>query len=133
VSIARCPTHLAESLYYKRSNARPHGKITVNIIDQCQKLFCRIIVMTLAQPARISSSKPRKEHKMELVRRYWAMGQLCRQQAVFHPEMAWHWLAQAQRWEGLAETEIALLFRECHSFADAARSELSRFSRSEAA
>jgi hypothetical protein len=33
------------------------------------------------------------------------MGQLCRQQAVFHPEASWHWLGQAERWENLAENE----------------------------
>jgi hypothetical protein len=42
---------------------------------------------------------------MENVRRYRAMGQLCRQQAVFHPEASWHWLGQAERWENLAENE----------------------------
>jgi hypothetical protein len=52
---------------------------------------------------------------MENVRRYRAMGQLCRQQAVFHPEAAWNWMAEAERWETLAETEIVALFRDCHS------------------
>ena len=54
---------------------------------------------------------------MQNVLRYRAMGRLCRQQAVLHPEASWHWLAQAERWEDLAETEIALLFRVCHSIA----------------
>ena len=52
---------------------------------------------------------------MEFVRRYRAMGQLCRLQAVYHPDMSWHWLGQAERWEDLAEAEIALLFRERHA------------------
>jgi hypothetical protein len=56
---------------------------------------------------------------MENVRRYRAMGRLCRQQALFHPDMSWHWLGQAERWEDLAETEIALLFMECHSLTTA--------------
>jgi hypothetical protein len=70
--------------------------------------------MTLTQRAGISSSKLGQERIMKLVRRYRAIGQLCRQQAVFHPDMSWHWLGQAERWEDLAETEIALLFRESH-------------------
>jgi hypothetical protein len=70
---------------------------------------------------------------MENIRRLRAMGQFCRQQAVLHPEACRHWLGQAERWEDLAETEIALLFQECHSVDDAARGELSRSSQSEAA
>lgn len=51
---------------------------------------------------------------MENVRRYRALGQLCRQQAVFHPEAAWHWISEAGRWETLAETEITALFQASH-------------------
>ena len=61
------------------------------------------------------------------------MGQLCRQQAVFHPDMSWHWLGKAERWEDLADSEIALLFRECHSVDHAVQGELSHSSKSEAA
>jgi len=35
---------------------------------------------------------------------------LCRQQAYLHPEENWKWLAQAERWEHLAE---ASLIRKC--------------------
>lgn len=52
---------------------------------------------------------------MDEIRRYRAMGQLCRQQAVFHPEKSWHWLGEAQRWEDLAEREVAAHYRECNS------------------
>lgn len=31
---------------------------------------------------------------------------LCRQQACLHPEENWKWLAQAERWEHLAETSF---------------------------
>jgi hypothetical protein len=87
--------------------------------------------MTLTQRAEISSSKPRKERNMEKVRGYRAMGQLCRQQAVFHPDMSWHWLGQAERWEDLAE--IALHFRECHSLTTAPSNERTHWAKSEAA
>ncbi|MFZ0813674.1 hypothetical protein [Bradyrhizobium sp.] len=33
---------------------------------------------------------------------------LCRQQACLHPEENWKWLAQAERWEHLAETSFIL-------------------------
>ena len=49
---------------------------------------------------------------MENVRRYRALGQLCRQQAVFHPEARLNRISEALRREHLAETEIAMLFRE---------------------
>jgi hypothetical protein len=52
---------------------------------------------------------------MKNVRRYRAMGQLCRQQAVFHPGESWHWLGEAQRWEDLAEREVAAHYLECNS------------------
>lgn len=35
-----------------------------------------------------------------------AMGLLCRQQAYLHPEENWKWLAQAERWEHLADTSF---------------------------
>jgi hypothetical protein len=52
---------------------------------------------------------------MEEIRRYRAMGQLCRQQVVFHPENSWYWLSEAQRWEDLAEREVVALYLECNS------------------
>jgi hypothetical protein len=33
---------------------------------------------------------------------------LCRQQACLHPEENWKWLAQAERWEHLAESHLSL-------------------------
>jgi hypothetical protein len=52
---------------------------------------------------------------MENIRHYRAMSQLCRQQAVFHPEKSWHWIGEAQRWEDLAEREVAAHYLECNS------------------
>jgi hypothetical protein len=34
------------------------------------------------------------------------MGLLCRQQAYLHPEENWKWLAQAERWEHLADASF---------------------------
>jgi len=39
----------------------------------------------------------------EDVRHYRALGSICRQQAVLHPEASWTWLSQAEKWEDLAE------------------------------
>ena len=50
---------------------------------------------------------------MEMVRRYRAMGRLCRQQAVFHPAPSERWLAETQRWEDLAHSEHFI--KECHA------------------
>jgi hypothetical protein len=52
---------------------------------------------------------------MESVRRYRATGSLCRQNAVLNPLNSWKLLADAERWEHLAEAEIALHFEECNS------------------
>lgn len=52
---------------------------------------------------------------MKQILSYRAKGSLCRQQAVFHPEDSWKWLSEAERWENLAEAEIASHFRECNS------------------
>ena len=52
---------------------------------------------------------------MKKILSYRAMGSLCRQQAVFHPENSWQWLGQAERWEHLADAEIASLFEECNT------------------
>jgi hypothetical protein len=38
----------------------------------------------------------------EDIRHYRALGSICRQQAVLHPEANWFWLSQAERWEDLA-------------------------------
>jgi hypothetical protein len=52
---------------------------------------------------------------MENVRRYRAMGSLCRQSAVLNPLNSWKLLGDAERWEHLAEAEIALRFKECNT------------------
>jgi hypothetical protein len=51
---------------------------------------------------------------METIRRYRAIALLCRQQAVFHPDDSWKWLGRAERWEHLAENQIAIHFKECN-------------------
>jgi hypothetical protein len=62
---------------------------------------------------------------MKKILSYRAMGSLCRQQAVFHPEDSWKWLGQAERWEHLADAEIASYFEECNttSSSDMAKSD----------
>jgi len=52
---------------------------------------------------------------MKSVRRYRAMGSICRQRAVFDPEHSWKHLAEAEGWEHLAAAEIADHFRECNA------------------
>ena len=44
---------------------------------------------------------------MEKIKHYRAYASLCRQQAALHPDASWHWLAEAERYENLADTEIA--------------------------
>jgi hypothetical protein len=45
---------------------------------------------------------------MENAQRCRAIALLCRQQASLHPEQNWKWLAQAERWEHLAEAQLVL-------------------------
>ncbi len=52
---------------------------------------------------------------MEKVRRYRAMGSLCRQSAVLNPLNSWKLLGDAERWEHLAEAEMAFRFKECNT------------------
>jgi hypothetical protein len=52
---------------------------------------------------------------MKNVRSYRAMGSLCRQRAVFDPENSGQYLGQAERWEHLADAEIASHFEECNA------------------
>jgi hypothetical protein len=52
---------------------------------------------------------------MESVRSYRVLASLCRQQAVFHPQDSRKWLDQAERFEHLAESEIATRFKECNT------------------
>ena len=61
---------------------------------------------------------------MKNVRRYRAMGSLCRQSAVLNPLNSWKLLGDAERWEHLAEAEMAFRFKECNttSSSDAVKS-----------
>jgi hypothetical protein len=45
---------------------------------------------------------------MDNAQRCRATALLCRQQACLHPEDNWQWLAQAERWEHMAEASITL-------------------------
>jgi hypothetical protein len=45
---------------------------------------------------------------MENAQQCRAIALLCRQQANFHPQDSWKWLAQAERWEHLAEARLVL-------------------------
>lgn len=45
---------------------------------------------------------------MENAQRCRAIALLCRQQASIHPDQNWKWLAQAERWEHLAEARLVL-------------------------
>jgi hypothetical protein len=51
---------------------------------------------------------------MHKVRRFRAMGSLCRQQAAYNPAQSWKLLAEAQFWEHLAEVELSSHFEECN-------------------
>jgi hypothetical protein len=46
---------------------------------------------------------------------YRALASLCRQQAAYNPSKSWHLLGQAERWEHLAEQELASHFKECNT------------------
>lgn len=45
---------------------------------------------------------------MENAQQCRAIALLCRQQAGFHPQDSWKWLAQAERWEHLADARLVL-------------------------
>ena len=49
------------------------------------------------------------------VRRFRAMGSLCRQQAAYNPAQSWELLAEAEFWEHLAQAEASSHFIECNS------------------
>ncbi len=61
---------------------------------------------------------------MEKVRRYRAQGSLCRQQAAYNPDQSWHLLGQAERWEHLADEELAAHFKACSATTDRTKSEV---------
>jgi hypothetical protein len=60
----------------------------------------------------VSAHEQGREIAMKNVRRYRAMGSLCRQRAVFDPQNSWKHLGDAERWEHLAHAEIAFDSRE---------------------
>jgi hypothetical protein len=49
---------------------------------------------------------------------YRAVASLRRQQAAYRPDQSWQLLGQAERWEYLAEAEIADHFKECNASTD---------------
>src|SRR5260370_4475323 len=59
--------------------------------------------------------RKRRGVAMENVRRHRAMGSLCRQSAVLNPLNSWKLLGDTERWEHLAEVEIALHFKACNT------------------
>ena len=52
---------------------------------------------------------------MYKVRRFRAMGSLCRQQAAYNPAQSWPLLAKAEHWEHLAAVETSSYFEECNA------------------
>ena len=54
------------------------------------------------------------EVTMYKVRRFRAMGSLCRQQAAYNSAQSWKLLAEAEFWEHLAEVELSSHFEECN-------------------
>jgi hypothetical protein len=59
------------------------------------------------------------KNNVQNIRRYRAMGSLCRQRAVFDPQNSWKHLGDAERWEHLAHAEIARHSWERHAGASA--------------
>jgi hypothetical protein len=55
------------------------------------------------------------EVTMYKVRRFRAMGSLCRQQAAYNPAQSWKLLAEAAYWEHLAAVEMSSHFEECNA------------------
>jgi hypothetical protein len=50
---------------------------------------------------------------MKSASHYRALASLYRQQAAYNPAQCWHLLGQAERWEHLAEQDLASHFEEC--------------------
>src|ERR1700712_1945685 len=71
--------------------------------------------MTLKQPEDISLSIKSREVAMKNAAQYRALASLCRQTAAYNPDKSWHLLGQAERWEHLAEAELASHFQECNA------------------
>jgi hypothetical protein len=51
---------------------------------------------------------------VEHIKNYRAVALLCRQRAALCPQASWHWLAEAERYEDLAEAEVEAHFKECN-------------------
>jgi hypothetical protein len=51
---------------------------------------------------------------MEDIKRNRVIASMCRQEAVLHPQASWQWLAEAERYEHLADAEITAHFKECN-------------------
>lgn len=51
---------------------------------------------------------------MENIKQYRAVALLCRQQAALHPEANWRWLAEAERYEHLADPQITIDSQKCN-------------------
>jgi hypothetical protein len=58
---------------------------------------------------------------MKNVRRFRAMGSLCRQQAAYNPSQSWKLLAEAEYWEHLAQAEMSSHFKECNTTSSSER------------
>lgn len=56
-----------------------------------------------------------REVAMKNAAHYRALASLCRQTAAYNSDKSWHLLGQAERWEHLAEAELASHFQECNS------------------
>ena len=52
---------------------------------------------------------------MKSASQYRALASLCRQTAAYNPDKSWQLLGQAERWEHLAEQELASHFKECNA------------------
>ena len=70
--------------------------------------------MTLTQPKVIGLIIKSGEVAMKNAAHYRALASLCRQSAVYNPDKSWRLLGQAERWEHLAQEELASHFVECN-------------------
>jgi hypothetical protein len=71
--------------------------------------------MTLTQSEGLGLIAKTKEVGMKNASYYRALASLYRQQAAYNPSKSWHLLGQAERWEHLAEQELASHFKECNT------------------
>jgi hypothetical protein len=71
--------------------------------------------MTLTQNEGLGLTAKTREVGMKIASDYRALASLYRQQAAYNPSRSWHLLGQAERWEHLAEQELASPFQECNS------------------